>query len=65
MTGPTTFTREQKLACLKRELGLRRSVYPSLVAKGRMKQETADRELFCLRAIIADYEEPDLFAVPV
>jgi hypothetical protein len=64
MTGPVTFTRAEKLSCLKRELGLRRSVYPSLVAKGRMKQESADREVFCLRAIIADYEEPDLFGVP-
>jgi hypothetical protein len=49
----------EKLACLARELVLRRNTYRKLVAAGRMKQENADREIAIIEAIIADYEEKD------
>jgi hypothetical protein len=49
------FTTNEKLACVARELVLRRNAYPKWVAGGRMKQETADREIALMEAIVADY----------
>jgi hypothetical protein len=43
---------EHQIAAARREVRLRRSVYPNLVARGRMLQETADRELACMQAIV-------------
>lgn len=37
-----TFTEADKLACVERELRMRKQVYPRWVAAGRMKQEKAD-----------------------
>ena len=36
---------EDQIACLKREIALRKNVYPGFVARGRMKQSDADREI--------------------
>lgn len=36
---------DDQIACLARELALRRNVYPKWVAKGKMRQEEADREI--------------------
>jgi hypothetical protein len=47
---------EDKLKCIKRELGLRRNNYPKWVASGRMKQTIAEHELRVMEAIEADYE---------
>jgi|SRR5579871_688227 len=41
----TTIALEQQIACLKREIALRKNVYPGFVARGRMKQAEADREI--------------------
>ena len=49
-------TKFEKIACLKRELALRRNVYRQRVARGAMKQEDADRELAVMTAILSDYE---------
>lgn len=56
MTEEYVITAEMKLACAKRELGLRERVYPRRVADNRMTQQLADRETRTMRAIVADYE---------
>jgi hypothetical protein len=48
-------TNEEKLACVKRELRMREYVYPRRVSMGSMTQETADREIAIIKAIVADY----------
>ena len=52
------FTDEEKRKALAREVALRARVYPGFVARGKMKQATADRELAIMRAILRDYELP-------
>lgn len=41
---------------LRREVNVRRSVYPRLVADGKLGQLTADRQLALMESILADYE---------
>ena len=55
-------TSDDKRRCLKREIAMRRSVYPGWVAKGRMTKALADREIAVMEAILADYAQPDLLA---
>ena len=38
------------------EVALRARVYPGFVARGKMKEAVADRELAIMRAIARDYE---------
>lgn len=45
-------TIEQQLACARRELALRRNVYPKMTFSGRMKPEEAERELAAMSAIV-------------
>lgn len=47
---------EELIACLKRELALRRRVYPVWISKGRMKQEKADHEIACMSRILELFE---------
>lgn len=61
-----TYTATEKLAELKRELSLRRTVYPSFVKSGQIKQAAADRQIGIIREIVLDYErliqaDQDLF----
>lgn len=56
-----TISREQKRLCIERELKMRRRVYPRWVADNRMSQQKADEEVATMEAILADYQEPDLF----
>ena len=62
-----TITIYDKLACARRELRMRRKVYPRRVANRKMSQEQADREIALMEAIVADYDrsssvmEPELF----
>lgn len=61
-----TYTATEKLAELKRELSLRRAVYPSFVKSGQIKQAAADRQIGIIREIMMDYErliqaDTDLF----
>ena len=44
-----------KLKCLEREIALRRSVYPTLIDKGRLKPDTAAYEIEVMAAIAEDY----------
>ena len=53
MTEPVS-TRE-KLACVERELALRRSAYPKWVKAGRMKPHVASHEIRAMEAIVEDY----------
>jgi hypothetical protein len=58
-------TREEKYACAKRELAMRRSVYPNWVSRGKMRAAEAEREIRVMEAIVADYAPPtmpDLFS---
>jgi trimethylamine:corrinoid methyltransferase-like protein len=45
-----------KIRTLRRELALRERAYSKWVSEGRMKAETADREIAIMRAILRDYE---------
>lgn len=51
------FTATEKLAEIDRELRLRRHVYPSRVAAGKLGQKMADRQIAIMEAIRADYAE--------
>lgn len=52
-----TFTFEQKLAAVKRELTYRRRVYSRRVGEGKMTQALADEQIAVMEAIVADYEK--------
>jgi hypothetical protein len=43
---------EALLACAKRELALRRRVYPRLVAQEKMREQTAAHEIACMERIV-------------
>lgn len=45
----------EKLACVERELKMRRKVYPRRVEIGWMKEKEADREIEIMQAIVEDY----------
>lgn len=58
------FTDQDKLECSKRELEMRRRVYPKWVESGRMSAGRAEHEIACMAAIARDYAaklEPTLF----
>jgi hypothetical protein len=50
------FTAAEKLACVNREITMRRRVYPRWVESGKMSQAKADTEIGIMVAIAADYE---------
>lgn len=56
MTG-IIITTADKLACAKRELAMRKNVYPKWVAQNKMSSVTAARELAAMAAIVRDYED--------
>jgi hypothetical protein len=47
---------KDRFDCVRRELALRRAVYPRLIVGGRLKREKAERELELMEAIVVDYE---------
>ncbi len=51
----------EKYECAKREVRMRKRVYPRWVAQGKMTQAQADREIAIMEAIAADYAPADLF----
>jgi hypothetical protein len=55
--SPEKITFSDKEACAKRELDMRRRVYPRRVADGKMKQTDADRETEVMEAIYEDYRK--------
>jgi hypothetical protein len=48
------FTLEEKIACLEREVRMRKRVYPRWVEAGRMQPAQAEHEMQCMQAIIDD-----------
>jgi hypothetical protein len=52
----TTYSDQDKLRSIRREISMRRKVYPRWVAEGRMTQEQATRELEIFEQIASDYE---------
>ncbi len=54
---PETFTDRDKADEAKREVAMRRRVYPRWVQDGRMKQADADRKIAIMEAIATDYRE--------
>ena len=61
----TAFTAAEKLAEVRRELAMRRRVYPRLVDGGKLTQAESDRQIAIMEAVAVDYErragpvEPD------
>lgn len=47
---------EKQIACAKRELALRRNVYPNRVRHGVMNPNRADEEIAAMAAILANLE---------
>lgn len=45
-------TINDQIACVEREIQQRRRVYPRLIAKGSMKQGTADEEIRRMEAVL-------------
>ena len=50
-------TLEEQIACVKREIGMRSRVYPTLVRNGPMTQCHADQEILHMRAVLATLEK--------
>lgn len=50
MSGATV-NHDAMIACARRELAMRKNVYPKWVASGRMKQDAADKEIAAMQAI--------------
>jgi hypothetical protein len=60
----TEITLKHKIGTLRREVAMRKRVYPRIVATKLMHQATADREIAVMQAILDDYEKqyaPELF----
>jgi hypothetical protein len=60
----SAFSPQELLDCAKREVRMRRRVYPRQVQDRKMSQEEADRELAMMEAIVAMLREkahPGLF----
>jgi hypothetical protein len=53
--GPGWASNAEKLACIEREIQIRRTVYLRRVHAGTMSKETALREIELMKAIAADY----------
>lgn len=51
------FTTEAKLACIERELSLRKRVYPRQIMTHRLTEKKAAYELAVMEAIAKDYRE--------
>lgn len=52
-----TFTAQDKLEAVQRELAFRRRVYERRVADGKMTQQLADRQIAVFEAIADDYNQ--------
>lgn len=48
-----TITLDQQIACVRRELALRKSAYPRWIQSRRMTQATADKEIAAMEAVLA------------
>lgn len=55
-TQPEAVSLDAKIACLAREVALRRHAYPRFVAKKQMTAAKASQELHVMECILRDYE---------
>lgn len=46
------FTIEDQVACVEREIRQRHRVYGRLVSSGKLRKETADREIAAMQAVL-------------
>ena len=51
MSGNRGYTLQEMIMCVRRELALRKSVYPKWVVSKRLKAEAADHEIACMQAV--------------
>jgi hypothetical protein len=51
MSENRRYTIDAQIDCVRRELALRKSVYPKWVTSGRMKPEDADHQIHCMQAV--------------
>lgn len=51
------YTVEQKLACIEREINMRKHVYPNRILTKRMSKQKAEYELALMSAIADDYRK--------
>jgi hypothetical protein len=51
--GPRVMPIDEQIACVKREIEMRRRVYPRWVQEGKMKQAKADAEIEAMEAVLA------------
>lgn len=56
MTDPR-ITLQEQIECAKREISMRKWVYPSRVNQGKMNQVKADHEIAAMEAILRTLEE--------
>jgi hypothetical protein len=54
-----TYPPDIKIRVLRREIAMRRSIYPSRVLNGKMTQVEAEFEIDVMEAILKDYEKLD------
>lgn len=54
----------EQIACARRELAMRRNVYPKRVAALKMSQAKADHEIDAMTAIIETLRQVEAFAFP-
>ncbi len=50
-------TYEDKLACAKRELSMRKRLFPKWVEQDRISAGKAAHEIACMESIVRDYEK--------
>ncbi len=51
MSDNRGYTLEAMIACVRRELAMRKNVYPKWVESGRMKPDDADHQINCMQAV--------------
>jgi hypothetical protein len=49
---PEQITLGMQIACVEREIAMRRQVYPRQVGQGKMKQATADLQIAAMEAVL-------------
>lgn len=62
-------TLDEQIACVRREIALRKSFYPKRVAMNRLTPAQAEHETQCMEAVLATLElqqpkQSDLFGTP-
>ena len=62
MSAPITI--DQQLACIRREIALRKNVYRRRVARDDMRQSEADHEIAAMTAVLATVEEHKRWSAP-